>query len=71
MVTDTHIICANAGDARSVLSVKGKALPLSKDHKPTDPKEKKRIIEADGYVERKRVNGNLAVSRCLGDFEFK
>ncbi|CAG8856303.1 11034_t:CDS:2, partial [Gigaspora margarita] len=33
--------------------------------------EFKRIKDAGGYVEHARVNGNLALSRALGDFEFK
>jgi serine/threonine protein phosphatase PrpC len=33
--------------------------------------ETKRIIEADGYVNRNRVDGRLAVSRAFGDFEYK
>lgn len=30
-----------------------------------------RIIAAGGFVEFGRVNGNLALSRAIGDFEFK
>lgn len=45
--------------------------PLSVDHKPNNDKELKRICEGGGYVEYNRVNGNLALSRALGDFFFK
>lgn len=40
LITDTHIYCANAGDARTVACVQGKSLDLSKDHKPTLPAER-------------------------------
>ncbi len=33
--------------------------------------EKARICAAGGYVDFGRVNGNLALSRAIGDFEFK
>lgn len=33
--------------------------------------EKARIVAAGGFVDYGRVNGNLALSRALGDFEFK
>lgn len=33
--------------------------------------EKARISAAGGFVDFGRVNGNLALSRALGDFEFK
>lgn len=46
-------------------------LKLSHDHKPTNQIETDRIINAGGFVEFGRVNGNLALSRALGDFEFK
>ncbi|KAL0961055.1 hypothetical protein HGRIS_006043 [Hohenbuehelia grisea] len=68
---DGKIYVANAGDSRSVISVKGEVKPLSYDHKPSNEGERARISGAGGFVEFGRVNGNLALSRALGDFEFK
>jgi len=68
---DDKIYVANAGDSRSVLSVKGEVEPLSFDHKPGNLTERNRIVAAGGYIERGRVNGNLAPSRALGNFRFK
>lgn len=68
---DDKIYVANAGDSRSVLGVKGEAKPLSFDHKPQNEAESTRIRAAGGFVEYGRVNGNLALSRAIGDFEFK
>lgn len=63
---------SNAGDSRAVISTKdGRAIPLSQDHKPKHPKEEARIRNAGGFVENGRVNGSLALSRALGDFNFK
>lgn len=44
---------------------------MSKDHKPDDPEEHRRIVAAKGWVEDGRVDGMLALSRALGDFEYK
>jgi len=44
------------------------------DHKPGHPTERARIEAAGGQVcggRRARIDGNLAVSRGLGDFDFK
>ncbi|EJD50696.1 PP2C-domain-containing protein [Auricularia subglabra TFB-10046 SS5] len=68
---DGKIYVANAGDSRSVLSAQGTAKPLSFDHKPQNETETARIKAAGGYIEYGRVNGNLALSRALGDFDFK
>uniref|UniRef100_A0A0K2TZL3 protein-serine/threonine phosphatase n=1 Tax=Lepeophtheirus salmonis TaxID=72036 RepID=A0A0K2TZL3_LEPSM len=62
---------SNVGDSRCVGFRGDKTIGLSEDHKPFDPKEQHRIESAGGYVEFNRVNGNLALSRALGDFEFK
>ncbi|KAI4251330.1 MAG: hypothetical protein LQ352_004919 [Teloschistes flavicans] len=71
LISQTTIYVANAGDSRSVLGVKGRAKPLSFDHKPQNEGEKARICAAGGFVDFGRVNGNLALSRAIGDFEFK
>jgi len=71
LLTPTHILCSNAGDSRSILCHAGKALPLSFDHKPSNVVEHSRINEAGGYVRMKRIDGDLAVSRGLGDFRYK
>ncbi|KAI1136152.1 PP2C-domain-containing protein [Hypoxylon sp. FL0543] len=71
LITSDKIYIANAGDSRSVLGVKGRAKPLSFDHKPQNEGEKARITAAGGFVDFGRVNGNLALSRAIGDFEFK
>ncbi|KAK4947900.1 Protein phosphatase 2C 2 [Elasticomyces elasticus] len=71
IISREKIWVANAGDSRSVLGVKGRAKPLSFDHKPQNEGEKARISAAGGFVDFGRVNGNLALSRAIGDFEFK
>ncbi|GJC79463.1 protein phosphatase 2C 2 [Colletotrichum liriopes] len=71
LISDNKIYVANAGDSRSVLGIKGRAKPLSQDHKPQLEAEKSRITAAGGFVDFGRVNGNLALSRAIGDFEFK
>ncbi|KAK9470991.1 phosphatase 2C-like domain-containing protein, partial [Dipodascopsis tothii] len=71
ILTRTKIFCANAGDSRTVLGVKGLAKPLSYDHKPRNEGEKARITAAGGWVSGGRVNGCLALSRAIGDFYFK
>ncbi|TIA69787.1 hypothetical protein E3P92_03396 [Wallemia ichthyophaga] len=70
-VNARRIICANAGDSRAVLSLAGQHFSLSFDHKPQNDLESDRIVKAGGFVEIGRVNGNLALSRAIGDFEFK
>ncbi|XP_022257165.1 probable protein phosphatase 2C T23F11.1 isoform X3 [Limulus polyphemus] len=71
LLKDNKIYCGNVGDSRAVASVAGHVQQLSYDHKPGNEAETKRIIAAGGWVEFNRVNGNLALSRALGDFVFK
>jgi len=66
------LISANIGDSRGVLSRGGRAIDLTRDHKPNDDKEKARIlamgekIEWDHYCKVHRVR-NLSLSRAIGD----
>jgi len=63
---------ANCGDSRSVLCRKGRAFLLSQDHTPALPSEYNRIINAGGAVNKfGRVDGNLNLSRSLGDLFYK
>jgi len=71
LIKNNRIYCSNVGDSRAVASVNGRAQELSFDHKPGNELEAKRIVAAGGWVEFNRVNGNLALSRALGDFVFK
>lgn len=71
LVTHDKVICANAGDSRTIVLKGGKVLFGTVDHKPDDELEKARIEAAGGKVMNGRVQGALALSRCLGDFEYK
>ncbi|XP_014259564.1 probable protein phosphatase 2C T23F11.1 isoform X2 [Cimex lectularius] len=71
LIKGNTLYCGNAGDSRAIAVVNGTVRPLSHDHKPTEPAEYARIKEAGGWVEYNRVNGNLALSRALGDYMFK
>eukprot|EP00930_Biecheleria_cincta_P056261 TRINITY_DN42410_c0_g1_i1.p1 TRINITY_DN42410_c0_g1~~TRINITY_DN42410_c0_g1_i1.p1 ORF type:complete len:544 (-),score=147.14 TRINITY_DN42410_c0_g1_i1:251-1810(-) len=77
-----HVI--NAGDSRvllgkadgSIVDGGGTDKGLTRDHKPEDPEETKRIEKAGGRVEKtegnvSRVNGNLSVCRGFGDRDEK
>lgn len=71
LIKNNRLYCANAGDSRAIACVNGDVEILSLDHKPNNDAESKRIHEGGGWVEFNRVNGNLALSRALGDFVFK
>ena len=70
-----HLYVANAGDSRGVLARAGKAVALSEDHKPASDTERSRIIAAGGFLSEIggvcRVNGNLNLSRAIGDLRYK
>mmetsp|Transcript_43031 Transcript_43031/g.105204 ORF Transcript_43031/g.105204 Transcript_43031/m.105204 type:complete len:524 (-) Transcript_43031:107-1678(-) len=65
---------ANAGDSRTILCRGSEAVPMSQDHKPDRPSERRRIVQAGGsviFVGCARVNGVLATSRGFGDKDLK
>lgn len=71
LITPTHVYCGNAGDARCVISQNGQAVELSEDHKPDLPTERSRVLQAGHMVEDGRVDGIIAISRAIGDWEYK
>jgi len=72
-----HVV--NAGDSRVILGKAdgsifdggGTDKGLTRDHKPEDPEERKRIEAAGAEVQNDRVNGNLSVCRGFGDRDEK
>ena len=80
MNINPFIYSINLGDSRSVIykinKDKGQLVFGSKDHKPDEPEETKRIYQSGGFVETEqgddaRLDGYLAISRSFGDFELK
>jgi protein phosphatase 1G len=71
VVRNNQLVVANAGDSRCVISRKGQAYNLSRDHKPDLEIEKERILKAGGFIHAGRINGSLNLARAIGDMEFK
>ncbi|KAL7450745.1 hypothetical protein ACHAWC_005104 [Mediolabrus comicus] len=73
VIVGRTLVVANAGDSRGVICRKGGlAEPLSFDHKPLQKREMTRITNSGGFVNQfGRVNGNLNLSRSIGDLKYK
>ncbi|KAH9614691.1 hypothetical protein KSS87_022839 [Heliosperma pusillum] len=71
LIRGDQLLVANAGDSRCVISRKGQAYNLSRDHKPELEAERDRILKAGGFIHAGRVNGSLNLTRAIGDMEFK
>lgn len=65
------MIVANAGDCRAVMGKRGKAVELSRDHKPNYTSERLIIEKLGGAIYDGYLNGQLSVSRALGDWHVK
>jgi len=73
VIVGRTLVVANAGDSRAVLCrAGGLTEPLSFDHKPLQNREMNRITNSGGFVNQfGRVNGNLNLSRSIGDLKYK
>ncbi|KAL5984275.1 hypothetical protein ACLOJK_018379 [Asimina triloba] len=65
------MLIANAGDCRAVLGKRGRAIDLSRDHKPDCNIERVRIEKLGGIIYDGYLNGQLSVARALGDWHMK
>ncbi|KAK7411652.1 hypothetical protein VNO78_03087 [Psophocarpus tetragonolobus] len=65
------LLVANAGDCRAVLSRHGRAIEMSKDHRPNCTNERSRIQSVGGFVDDGYLNGQLGVTRALGDWHLE
>ncbi|KMT19255.1 hypothetical protein BVRB_1g014370 [Beta vulgaris subsp. vulgaris] len=71
LIFGRSMLIANAGDCRAVLGKRGRAVELSKDHKPNCSSERVRIERLGGVVYDGYLNGQLSVARALGDWHMK
>ncbi|KAA3476837.1 putative protein phosphatase 2C 27 isoform X1 [Gossypium australe] len=71
MIFGRSLLVANAGDSRAVLSWHGRAIEMSKDHRPCCMKERRRIEALGGFVDDGYLNGQLGVTRALGDWHIE
>ncbi|KAH9310727.1 hypothetical protein KI387_025762 [Taxus chinensis] len=71
LIVGRTMIVANAGDCRAVLGKRGKAIEMSRDHKPNCSIERSRIESLGGSVYDGYLNGQLSVARALGDWHMK
>ncbi|KAI9192891.1 hypothetical protein LWI28_029012 [Acer negundo] len=71
LVLGRMLVVANAGDCRAVLCRRGKAIEMSRDHKPLCIREKLRIEASGGYVYDGYLNNQLNVARSLGDWHME
>ena len=65
------LLVANAGDCRAVLSRHGRAIEMSKDHRPSCINERTRVESLGGFVDDGYLNGQLGVTRALGDWHLE
>jgi len=71
-VAGLQLHLANVGDSSAlVIDSTFQGHRISVDDRPTDKKEMLRVEAEGGFVARGRVNGQLAVSRALGDHYLK
>ncbi|KAJ6794961.1 putative protein phosphatase 2C 27 isoform X1 [Iris pallida] len=71
MIFGRSLLVANAGDCRAVLSRLGTAIEMSRDHRPCCIKERRRIESLGGYVDDGFLNGQLGVTRAIGDWHIE
>ena len=68
---DNKIYCANVGDSRAYIVYDNYIKQITVDHKCSVPSEAERIINMGGKITKNRVQGQLVLSRSLGDLYCK
>mmetsp|Transcript_28790 Transcript_28790/g.72930 ORF Transcript_28790/g.72930 Transcript_28790/m.72930 type:complete len:419 (-) Transcript_28790:97-1353(-) len=75
LLAPTSVTVVGVGDSRIFKCRNGDCVPLTRDHKPESPRERRRIEAAGGSVIKfgpcYRVDCSLNLSRSLADFAYK
>ena len=72
----TDLAVASVGDSGALICRHGEAVSLTRDHHPQREDEQARIKSMSGWIDwdsvtSPKVNGRLAMTRSLGDFDVK
>jgi serine/threonine protein phosphatase PrpC len=71
IISKEYIMICHCGDSRAI-AYNGRDIIFSTiDYKPCNSKEKKRILKSGHVLKNNRIDGQIDISRCLGDFHFK
>jgi serine/threonine protein phosphatase PrpC len=71
LIQDNKIYCANVGDSRAYIIYNNSIKQITVDHKCSIPEEAERIMNAGGKITKNRVQGQLVLTRSLGDLYVK
>ena len=74
LIIENRVYIANVGDSRAILSAKNgtKFYPLSRDHRPGDEKEYKRILDAGGKIYKTEYEyGNNSTNSNINNYNDK
>ncbi|XP_012936291.1 uncharacterized protein LOC101861112 [Aplysia californica] len=74
LIRDSHLYLGWLGDSQALLVRAGQPLQIMNPHKPEREDERRRIEDLGGcvlYFGAWRVNGNISVSRAIGDAPHK
>ncbi|QHO06572.1 hypothetical protein HN51_065432 [Arachis hypogaea] len=71
LILGRHLLVANVGDCRAVLCRRGVAVEMSHDHRPSYLPEQRRVEELGGFIYDGYLNGDLSVTRSLGNWKLK
>lgn len=71
MIFGRSLLVANAGDCRAILSRHGLAFEMSKDHNTCCHDERKRVESLGGFIRDGYLNGELGVTRAIGNWHIE
>ncbi|BAO49536.1 putative protein phosphatase 2C [Alphaentomopoxvirus acuprea] len=71
IIMDKKIILSHCGDSRGIIYNGKDIVYNTEDHKPIKVSERERIIKSEHTIIDDRIDGQIDISRCFGDFKFK
>jgi serine/threonine protein phosphatase PrpC len=72
LIRENKFYCGNVGDSRCVIvNNNNMVIRISVDHRVSNESEFSRILKMGGTISEGRINGEIMLSRSLGDFELK